>query len=73
MSLEKAIGIELRKHRQSKDMSLTDVTNIIGMTNGGLSMIETNKRGLSFDTFLDICNALGVKPSTITKRAEKLI
>jgi transcriptional regulator with XRE-family HTH domain len=57
----KLIGENIRKIRESKDLSQDDVVNRCDVTKGNLSMIENGNKDFYFTTFLEIAKGLGVE------------
>ena len=68
---KRAVGKAIRDCRESKDMSLADISDLTRRSRGNLSELETKGVGLTIPALYEICEALGVKPETIIKRAGK--
>jgi len=54
------VGPQLRKVRESKDLSVTEVASRAGVTKGFLSLAERGKTRVSVPTLLRICDALDI-------------
>ena len=71
MPLKQSIGNVLREIRVEKGLSLSDISESTGRSRGNLSDMETQGIGLTIEMVESICDALGVKVSTVVRRAEK--
>ncbi len=65
------LGQVLRDIRQSKGLSLTDLSILTDTSKSYLSKVETNKRDPSLNTVSSICSALNVPLSIVILLAEK--
>jgi len=50
----------LRRLRRARNLSQTQIAALAGVTPGAISQAESGRRGLSLDTVLHLCDALGI-------------
>jgi transcriptional regulator with XRE-family HTH domain len=50
----------LRRLRRARNLSQTQIAAMAGVTPGAISQAESGRRGLSLDTVLHLCDALGI-------------
>lgn len=61
----------LREERERRDISMTRVAEMAGLSQGMISLVEHGLRNPSLDTLLRICDALDLKLSGVLLRAER--
>jgi transcriptional regulator with XRE-family HTH domain len=59
------VGQKLRLKRIRRGLSQTELARRTGIAQANLSNIENGKQDITVSTFLQICLALGVKPSSV--------
>lgn len=62
----------LREERQEKNISMTRLAEMAGLSQGMISLVEHEERNPSLDTLVRICCALEIELSSVLARAEKL-
>ncbi|MBR2741106.1 MAG: helix-turn-helix transcriptional regulator [Oscillospiraceae bacterium] len=67
-----ALGKRIQIQRKRKDMSQTDLADIIGKTTPFMSYIENGTKSLSLDTFVDMVNALETTPNELLRESVDL-
>ncbi|MCX7724918.1 MAG: helix-turn-helix domain-containing protein, partial [Thermodesulfovibrio sp.] len=70
-SLNLDLGSKLKKIRILKNMSQKELAEKVNLTAGFISQMENNQIVPSLTSFLQICEALGIKPSEILDEKEK--
>lgn len=55
-----ALGERIYESRKNRKLTQSDLAELAGISNTYLSHIENGSKNMSMDTFIDICNALGV-------------
>ena len=55
-----ALGERIYEARKRRKLTQSDLAEMVGISNTYLSHIENGSKNMSMDTFIDICNALGV-------------
>lgn len=58
--MNKDIGTKIRKIRESKHVSQSDLSKMAGIAQSTLSYIENGKKSPQFDTLSSICNVLKI-------------
>lgn len=61
----------LRQERERKDISMTRLAEMSGLSQGMISLVEHEERNPSLDTLMRICVALEVELSSVLSRAER--
>lgn len=61
----KRIGREVRRLRDEKDLSQTQLAARAGTSQSAISVLEKGKRSPRIDTLVRICDALGTEPSML--------
>ncbi|MBR6094335.1 MAG: helix-turn-helix domain-containing protein [Lachnospiraceae bacterium] len=56
------IGKRIQTRRKSKKLSQSQLSTQINVTSKHLSCIENGSQGISFETFVSLCDALDVSP-----------
>lgn len=64
------VGKVLAQYRTKKGISQEVLSGLAGIARTHLSMIENGSRNPTLETFIKICNSLGVKPSEVMKDIE---
>jgi transcriptional regulator with XRE-family HTH domain len=64
------LGTILRKHRKDNKLTLKQVAEKAGISEGFLSQVENNVNSPSVDTLINICNAIGVNAGDVLKQQE---
>ena len=64
------IGLSLKVARTERELKLRELASKLEISTSYLSLLENNKRDLSFDLLVSICYVLQFAPSEIVKRAE---
>ena len=54
------LGLRIKENRQLKNLTQEELAELIELTPGYMSLIETGKKKASLETLLSICNALNV-------------
>ena len=68
MALDRwALGKRIQIQRKRKDLSQTDLADMIGKTTPFMSYIESGSKSLSMDTFIDLVNALETTPNELLR------
>ena len=62
------IGERIRQYREQAGMTQADLAEKIGVTNSSISLIESDKRGITVDKLNKICDALNVKITQILEQ-----
>ena len=62
ISLNKRVGIKLKKAREKRGYSQGEFSRISGYNQGGLSLLETGKRNLTIDNLIYFSKLLNVSP-----------
>lgn len=67
------LGSQLKKLRLEKEFSIQDLSNLCGLSISYISLIERNKRDISFKILQNICLHLNIsiKIKLIKKRKKK--
>ncbi len=66
MSIEKKlIGRRIKTIRKRKNLSQAELAELADLTPSFLSCVETGRRGINLEAFVDIANALGVSADYI--------
>ena len=63
--LERYIGNTIRELRNKQDLTISDVSDLTGISRGMLSKIENAQTAMSLDTLSRLSRALGVSLSTL--------
>ena len=71
MEIYKKLGDIIREERLNKKMTMKELGEKIGITEGAVHHYEMGIRKMSFDTFANICKALNIDATEITKRIIK--
>ncbi len=61
----------LREERERREVSMTRLAELAGLSQGMISLVEHEHRNPSLDTLLRICGALGIELSTVLAKAER--
>ena len=67
----RAVGHELRRHRNDQKLTLRDVSQQIGVSESVLCRIELGRRPFSLSRLIVMCLVLGVEASKIIAQAQK--
>lgn len=70
-SLERALGLQIRSIRRSRDLSLTDLATASGVSSGMLSKIENGQISPSLTTIQGVATALSVPISALFAGTEE--
>lgn len=70
-SLERALGLQIRSIRRSRDLSLADLATASGVSSGMLSKIENGQISPSLTTIQGVATALSVPVSTLFAGTEE--
>jgi transcriptional regulator with XRE-family HTH domain len=70
-NLERALGLQVRSIRRTRDLSLMDVATASAISQGTLSKIENGQITPSLSTIQSVANALGVPLSALFAGAEE--
>jgi len=54
------IGEGLRRVRRDRNLTQAQIANLAGVTAGAISQAESGRRGLSLDSLIPLCEALGI-------------
>jgi len=65
MSAQNSIGQALRSARVARDMSLSDVARLAGVSVATLSRIETGKQSVDVALFVRVAASIGVDPGSL--------
>jgi transcriptional regulator with XRE-family HTH domain len=65
------LGDELRKAREAAGLTQEEVSFRAGVHRTYVSMLERNKKSPTIDVLFRLCDAIGIKPSELIRRAEK--
>ncbi len=65
------LGEELRRVREDADLSQEEVAHRAGIDRSYLSQLENDKKSPTLDLLFRVCDALGVKASTLIGRVER--
>lgn len=68
---QKYVGRVLEVRRQQQRLTTFELADKVGVTQQTIAMYEIHGPS-KFQIFLDICQALNVKPSTVFKHAEDI-
>lgn len=60
-----AIGVRLRRLRQEKSLTQSQLAKLTGVRQSHISKIENNRSSVSIETLEKIANALGVSPGRL--------
>lgn len=71
MSTPQQIGTRVRRNRERRGMSLTDLSRISGVSRGYLHLIEKGEQNPSQDKLVAIANALGVMVAELIGEVER--
>jgi len=63
------MGAAIRRARKEKGMTLKEVYSKAFISSGFLSDIEKGRKGCSMETLNKICDAIGIFPNLVTKKA----
>lgn len=65
------LGTILRRERKERKLTLKQVSEKAGISEGFLSQVENNVNYPSVNTLLEICGAIGINAGDILKQVEK--
>ena len=65
------LGSILRSARKERKLTLKNVAEKAGISEGFLSQVENEVNSPSLDTLVNICNAIGIRAGDVLKEAEK--
>jgi transcriptional regulator with XRE-family HTH domain len=65
----KRFGAEVRRRRQSLDLSLADLAERVGLTSNFIGTIENGMRNPSISTVLSLAKGLGAPPAELIAQA----
>lgn len=65
------LGDELRKARTTADISQTKLSLESGVDRSYISEIERGKKSPTLETLFRLCDAIGIKASTLIARVER--
>jgi transcriptional regulator with XRE-family HTH domain len=65
----KRFGAEIRRRRQSLDLSLADLSERVGLTSNFIGTIENGMRNPSISTVLSLAKGLGAPPAELIAEA----
>jgi len=68
-ALAKSLGAELKAHREMRGMTQENLAKIIGMTRVSVCNLERGIHAPTIDTFVIICDALGVHADIMLRHA----
>jgi transcriptional regulator with XRE-family HTH domain len=68
----KRFGYEIRRRRQSLDLSLADLAHLVGLTSNFIGTIENGTRNPSISTVLSLARGLGVPAAELIAEAHGL-
>jgi transcriptional regulator with XRE-family HTH domain len=68
----KRFGTEIRRRRQSLDLSLADLADLVGLTSNFIGTIENGMRNPSISTVLSLARGLGAPPAELIAEAHGL-
>lgn len=71
MDRTEALSRVLKKIREDKELTQLVVAGLAKMSASSIGNIETHRKGLRIATFLDLCDALGVRASDVLRLAEE--
>ena len=71
MTLQVDVSAVIRQIREDKGITVKALSEKIKVTSGHMSQIERGLRPITLDRLELICDLLGVKPSTVIRKAEK--
>ena len=61
----------LRREREGQGISMTRLAEMAGLSQGMISLVESEQRNPSLDTLMRMCLALRIELSTVLNRAER--
>ena len=61
------VGDRIRKIREEKSLSQTEIAEYIGMTKSSYAKYERGEQDMTMARFIEIADALGVSPDTLFK------
>ena len=59
------LGPLIRKHRKDRKLTLKEVAEKAGISEGFMSQVENNVKSPSVDTLMKVCNAIGVNAGDV--------
>ena len=59
------LGPSIRKHRKDRKLTLKEVAEKAGISEGFMSQVENNVKSPSVDTLMKVCNAIGVNAGDV--------
>ena len=65
------LGAELKRAREEADLSQEEVAHRAHIDRSYLSQLENDKKSPTLDLLFRVCEAIGVKTSTIVARIER--
>ena len=65
---DKKVGRIIRANRKEKRMTQKELAEKVGLDQSTIACYENGRRGMTLDTFFDICKALKVRPNDIEKQ-----
>lgn len=68
--INRALGAELRGLRNKRGLSQDELAKAAGIGKRTLVRIEQGERSMNVGQLYQVCRALGIKPSVLTKAAE---
>ena len=71
MEIYKKLGDIIRTERLNKKMTMKELAQKVGVTEGAIHHYEIGIRKMTFDTFADICKALDLNATEVTKKIIK--
>lgn len=69
----KAVAAELRGERAKKDLLVSDLVERAGISKSAVLHYLNGQRDIPIPAFFALCDALGVSPTVIFKRAEESV
>ena len=70
-SVSSQVADLLRQERERRNVSMTRLAEMSGLSQGMISLVEHEQRNPSLDTLLRICHALKIELSNVLNRAER--
>lgn len=71
MKMSNKFGTYLKNIRKNEGLTLKDVSDLIGMSQSFVSMVENGKTIPPLNILLDLCQILDIKKSTLLKLVEE--
>lgn len=70
--IDVAIGLQLKKTRQLKKLTMQNVADGVGITKQAYYYYENGKRSMTISMLVKICNYLGLNYATVIDNANKV-